>query len=215
MPSPITVSADIHASRDNSRMRLKASYSKPPGGKAFCRSCKSQKPSKHHCRIFTSPWGNEETQKLIDILNSYGVKATFFLVGQWADKYPESVQALADAGMEIGDHSDTHPHMAKLSKKQIIDEVSLCAGKIKAITGQDVKLFRCPYGEYDDEVITTIRDMGIYPIQWDVEPPRTEERPRRRAGRDTLGRMAKNYQLYGRKMSFPGGGRELTFRFAV
>ena len=125
---------------------------------------------------FDAAWGNEDTQKLIDILNSYGVKATFFLVGQWADKYPESVQALADAGMEIGDHSDTHPHMAKLSKKQIIDEVSLCAGKIKAITGQDVKLFRCPYGEYDDEVITTIRDMGIYPIQWDVEPSRTEER---------------------------------------
>lgn len=97
------------------------------------------------------------------------MKATFFLVGQWVDKYPDSVKALAAAGMEIGNHSDTHPHMAKLSEKQIIDEVSLCSGKIEAITGGGVKLFRCPYGEYDDEVITTIRNMGVQPIQWDVD----------------------------------------------
>ena len=118
---------------------------------------------------FDAAWGNEDTQTLIDTLTKYGVRATFFLVGQWADKYPESVKALADAGMEIGNHSDTHPHMAKLSEKQIIDEVSLCSGKIEAITGKPVELFRCPYGEYNDQVITAIRNMGIQPIQWDVD----------------------------------------------
>ena len=118
---------------------------------------------------FDAAWGNEDTQNLIDTLTKYDVRATFFLVGQWADKYPESVKALADAGMEIGNHSDTHPHMAKLSEKQIIDEVSLCSGKIEALTGEPVTLFRCPYGEYDDEVITTIRNMGVQPIQWDVD----------------------------------------------
>ena len=128
-----------------------------------------QRDNKAVSLTFDAAWGNEDTQKLIDILNSYGVKATFFLVGQWVDKYPESVKALAAAGMEIGNHSDTHPHMAKLSEKQIIDEVSLCSGKIEAITGGEVKLFRCPYGEYDDEVITTIRNMGVQPIQWDVD----------------------------------------------
>jgi peptidoglycan/xylan/chitin deacetylase (PgdA/CDA1 family) len=86
------------------------------------------------------------------------------------DKYPESVQALADAGMEIGNHSDDHPHMAKLSAKEIRDEVTLCSQKIEAITGTPVTLFRCPYGEYDDEVISTVNDMGLYPIQWNVEP---------------------------------------------
>ena len=121
------------------------------------------------CPIRTSPWGNEDTQTLIDTLNKYGVKATFFLVGQWVDKYPESVKALADAGMEIGNHSDSHPHMAELSEKQIIDQVSLCSGKIEAITGQTPKVFRCPYGEYNDGVITTLRNMGMYPVQWDVD----------------------------------------------
>lgn len=128
-----------------------------------------QRDNKAVSLTFDAAWGNEDTQTLIDILGKYGVKATFFLVGEWVDKYPESVQALYDAGMEIGNHSDTHPHMAKLSEKQIIDEVSLCSGKIENITGDEVKLFRCPYGEYDDEVVRTVKNMGVYPIQWDVD----------------------------------------------
>ena len=132
-----------------------------------------QRDNKAVSLTFDAAWGNEDTQTLIDILTKYDVRATFFLVGQWADKYPESVKALADADMEIGNHSDTHPHMAKLSEKQIIDEVSLCSGKIEAITGESVTLFRCPYGEYDDEVINTVRNMGVQPIQWDVEHSHT------------------------------------------
>ena len=93
------------------------------------------------------------------------------------DKYPESVKALSDAGMEIGNHSDDHPHMAKLSEKEIIDQLSACNGKIEAITGNEVTLVRCPYGEYDDEVIRTINNMGMYPIQWNVERSHTSERP--------------------------------------
>lgn len=85
------------------------------------------------------------------------------------DKYPESVKALYDAGMEIGNHSDTHAHMASLSAKEIMDEVSICSGKIEAITGEPVTLFRCPYGEYDDEVISSVNGMGIYPVQWNVD----------------------------------------------
>ena len=85
------------------------------------------------------------------------------------DKYPESVKQLYDAGMEIANHSDTHPHMSKLSDKEIMNEVSLCNEKIEAITGEPVKLFRCPYGEYDDNVISTINGMGINVIQWNVD----------------------------------------------
>lgn len=90
-------------------------------------------------------------------------------MGEWVDKYPESVQALWDAGMEIGNHSNDHPHMAELSEKKILDEVSACNEKIAAITGQSPTLFRCPYGEYDNEVITTVNGMGMYSIQWNVD----------------------------------------------
>ena len=118
---------------------------------------------------FDAAWGNEDTQELIDILERYGVKATFFLVGQWVDKYPESVQALYDAGMEIGNHSNEHPHMAKLSQKQIQDEITACNEKIEGVTGECPTLFRCPYGEYNDTVIETVNGMGMTAIQWNVD----------------------------------------------
>ena len=118
---------------------------------------------------FDAAWGNEDTQELIDILNRYGVKATFFLVGQWVDKYPESVQALYDAGMEIGNHSNEHPHMASLSAKQIRDEIAACSEKIENVTGEAPTLFRCPYGEYNDTVIETVDDMDMTAIQWNVD----------------------------------------------
>ena len=125
---------------------------------------------------FDAAWGNEDTQTLIDILNRYDVKATFFLVGQWVDKYPESVKALYDAGFEIGNHSNEHPHMAALTADEIASEISACSGKIEAITGEAPTLFRCPYGEYDDEVISTVNGLGMVPIQWNVEGSHTYER---------------------------------------
>ena len=118
---------------------------------------------------FDAAWGNEDTQTLIDIFDKYNVKVTFFVVGEWVDKYPESVKALHDAGHEVMNHSDAHPHMAKLTAKQIIDEVNRCSDKIEALTGVRPTLIRCPFGEYDDHVISAIRSIGMEPIQWDVE----------------------------------------------
>ncbi len=118
---------------------------------------------------FDAAWGNEDTRVLIDILNRYNVRATFFLVGQWVDRYPESVEALYDAGMEIGNHSNEHPHMAQLTEKQIADEIAACSEKIEAVTGESPTLFRCPYGEYNDAVITTVDGLGMHAIQWNVE----------------------------------------------
>ena len=118
---------------------------------------------------FDAAWGNEDTQMLIDILAKYGVRATFFVVGEWVDKYPESVKALHDAGHEVMHHSDAHPHMAKLTAKQIIDEVDRCSDKIEAVTGVRPTLFRCPYGEYDDNVIGTVNGMGLTTVQWDTD----------------------------------------------
>ena len=60
---------------------------------------------------FDAAWGNEQTEELIQILDQYNVKTTFFVVGEWVDKYPESVKALADAGHEVCNHSDTHPYI--------------------------------------------------------------------------------------------------------
>ena len=118
---------------------------------------------------FDAAWGNEDTQELIDILARYNVKATFFVVGEWVDKYPESVKALHDAWHEVMNHSDDHAHMTQLSKEEIIADVEACNDKIEAVTGVRPTLIRPPYVEYDDNVITAIRSIGMEPIQWDVD----------------------------------------------
>ena len=118
---------------------------------------------------FDAAWGNEDTQQLIDIMAQYKVKATFFVVGDWVDRYPESVKALHDAGHEIMNHSNTHAHLPRLSPQQITDDLNACNDKIQALTGVRPTLIRLPYGDYDDNSIRTIRAMGMEPIQWDVE----------------------------------------------
>lgn len=118
---------------------------------------------------FDAAWGNEDTEKLIEILAEYDVKATFFVVGEWVDKYPESVKALSDAGHEVMNHSNDHAHFSSLSTEQIIENVTACNDKIEAVTGVKPILFRPPYGEYDDHVVAALDSMGMYTIQWDVD----------------------------------------------
>ena len=126
---------------------------------------------------FDAAWGNEDTQQLIDILNKYKINTTFFVVGDWVDRFPESVKALADAGNEVMNHSSTHAHFSTLSRDQIIADITACNEKIEAITGLRPSLFRCPYGEYDDHVIQTVRAMGMEPVQWNIERSHIAETP--------------------------------------
>ena len=105
------------------------------------------------------------------------MKATFFVVGDWVDKYPESVKALHDAGHEVMNHSNTHAHYNSLTAEEIIADVEACNDKIEAVTGVRPTLIRCPYGEYDDHVIAAIRSIGMEPVQWDVERSHTGSSP--------------------------------------
>lgn len=118
---------------------------------------------------FDAAWGNEDTQLLIDILDKYKITATFFVVGDWVDKYPDSVKALFDSGSEVMNHSSNHAHFSKLSEEEIVADVTACNEKIAEITGVTPTLFRCPYGEYDDHVINAVSSMGMTAVQWDVD----------------------------------------------
>ena len=118
---------------------------------------------------FDAAWGNEDTQILIDILDQYGVNTTFFVVGDWVDKYPESVRALAEAGNEVMNHSSSHAHFSALSTDEIAADITACNDKIEAITGVRPTLFRCPYGEYDDHVISAVKSVNMTAVQWDVD----------------------------------------------
>lgn len=122
------------------------------------------------CAIsFDAAWGADNTQKILDVLEQYKVKATFFVVGNWADDYPDTCKAIAEAGHEVMNHSNAHDHFNSLSAEAIVADVQKCNEKIMAVTGVCPTLIRCPYGEYDDHVIAAIRSMGMEPIQWDVD----------------------------------------------
>ena len=118
---------------------------------------------------FDAAWGNEDTQTLIDILNLYGVHSTFFVVGDWAEKYPDSVRSLHEAGHEVMSHSNHHSHFSMMSAAEIAADLREANRKISACTGVEPTLFRCPYGEYDDHVIQTVKSLGMTAIQWSVD----------------------------------------------
>ncbi|MDR1589830.1 MAG: polysaccharide deacetylase family protein [Oscillospiraceae bacterium] len=118
---------------------------------------------------FDAAWGDEDTGRLIEIFEQYGVRVTFFVVGEWAEKYPESARALREAGHEVMNHSDDHAHFTGLSAAEIAANVNACNNKIEAATGERPTLFRAPYGEYNDNVIKTVKSLGMDTIQWNID----------------------------------------------
>ena len=126
---------------------------------------------------FDVAWENSNTGELIKILDEYDAEATFFITGDWCDRYPEDVKMFYDAGHEIQNHSDQHPHVEGINVNDLISDTKECSRKIEMITGESPTLYRAPYGEYDDSLITTVEGMGMKVIQWDVEAIDTDGRP--------------------------------------
>lgn len=118
---------------------------------------------------FDCAWGNSNTDSILAELKEAGAKATFFVTGEFCDNYPDDVKKMYDAGHEIGNHTDTHPHMEGINVNDLIKDVRECSRKIKMITGEEPKTFRAPYGEYSDKVVSTVEGMGLKMIQWSVD----------------------------------------------
>ncbi|MBQ7453407.1 MAG: polysaccharide deacetylase family protein [Clostridia bacterium] len=118
---------------------------------------------------FDAAWGSDKTNQIIEICKANNIEVTFFLVGFWVDANPDKVKAIYDAGFDIGTHSETHPQMSKLSAVQMENELTTSCGKISAITGQKVRFFRPPYGDYNNLLLQTASNLGLQTIQWSVD----------------------------------------------
>ena len=118
---------------------------------------------------FDAAWGADKTRQIMDICDEYNVKATFFLVGFWIDKYPDMVSEISSRGFEIGTHSETHPQMSKLSEAQCREELVSSSKKIFELTGKPVTLFRPPFGDYNNQLLSVAKGLGLYTIQWSVD----------------------------------------------
>ena len=118
---------------------------------------------------FDCAWGTEYTDDILKALKVSDVRATWFMVEFWTEKYEDFVKKISEAGHEIGTHSSTHSYMSKQNAEEIKLELSSSAEAIEKITEKKVELFRPPYGDYDDELIKTASELGYYTIQWDVD----------------------------------------------
>ncbi len=118
---------------------------------------------------FDAAWGADKTREIMAICDSYGVKATFFLVGFWVEEYPEMVKEIHNNGFEIGIHSNTHPDMTKLSKKEMEMELTTNISLIQELTNTTPKLFRPPYGYYNNNLIDVCDKLGLSCIEWSVD----------------------------------------------
>ncbi|MBQ8320470.1 MAG: polysaccharide deacetylase family protein [Clostridia bacterium] len=118
---------------------------------------------------FDCAWGVEYTDKLLETMQKHGVKCTFFAVEFWVEKYPEYAKKIVESGHELGTHSKTHPYMSKLTKTQMKEELNSSMGAIERVTGVRPTLFRPPYGDYNNALIETAAEEGLFTIQWDVD----------------------------------------------
>lgn len=118
---------------------------------------------------FDAAWGNEDTQKILDILSKHNVKVTFFMTGGWVEKYPDDVKAIYEAGHDLGNHSENHKDMPTLSDTQQKEEIMKVHNRVNELTGYEMFLFRPPYGSYNNNLILNAKDCGYYTIQWDVD----------------------------------------------
>jgi polysaccharide deacetylase family sporulation protein PdaB len=118
---------------------------------------------------FDAAWGGDKTEKILDILDEYGVKTTFFMVDIWTRRFPGLVKEIAARGHEIGNHSATHPKMSTLSREKIRRELDIMADNAQAVAGVRPTLFRPPYGDYNNDVVLTARAAGYEVIQWSVD----------------------------------------------
>jgi peptidoglycan/xylan/chitin deacetylase (PgdA/CDA1 family) len=112
---------------------------------------------------------NANTPSLLNALRQNGLRATMFNEGQYAAAYPSQVQAQVSAGMWVGNHSYTHPHLTQQSQAQIDSEISRTQQAIAAAGGGTPRLFRPPYGETNATVRTVEARYGLTEIIWDVD----------------------------------------------
>lgn len=118
---------------------------------------------------FDAAWGDEDLDEILSILDEHNCKATFFVTGDWATRYPDAIEKIYKQGHDLGNHGANHKHMTTLGQNDMIKEIEDCHNIVKAMTGVDMNLFRAPYGDYNENVVLTAALCEYYTIQWDVD----------------------------------------------
>lgn len=116
--------------------------------------------------MFNVYWGTEQVYGILGVLDEYGVKATFFIGGSWADDNVECLREIAARGHEIGSHGYFHKDQDKLSLQGNLDEIRNSVEFISKAAGVSVSLFAPPSGAYNDDTVAAAESLGLKTVMW-------------------------------------------------
>ena len=108
------------------------------------------------------------TPHLLDMLNDYGIPATFFLVGGMAEKYPEIVRRIVEEGHEVGNHTWSHPNLRKISREQAREEIMRTNDLLTSLGARPVHL-RPPYGVFNEHTVSVAESLGLTVVLWSTD----------------------------------------------
>lgn len=117
------------------------------------------------------------TAQYLEVLDKLNVRATFFMIGQSINQYPEIARKVVRFGSEIGSHSWRHIRLDELTAEEIETDLRLAENQMQINLGRQVKLFRPPYGGRDETVLAVAKELGYQVILWDVDPRDWENPP--------------------------------------
>ncbi|MGE5549087.1 MAG: polysaccharide deacetylase family protein [Bacteroidota bacterium] len=119
---------------------------------------------------FDISWGTETLPRVLPILAAHKVRATFFLSGPWAKRYPELVRMIMAGGHEIASHGTDHVNLSQYSDYEIRKNIGDAHRELSRLTGNKVAyFFRPPNGDYDDLVVVTARSENYETVIWAVD----------------------------------------------
>ena len=118
---------------------------------------------------FNAAWDDSTTDAVLSTLERYRVKATFFFVGTFAERYPETVVKIHNAGHEVGNHSMTHRDPTAADSETLLREIDACSETLQSLTGVRPALYRAPSGAWNAETVETAAACGMTAIQWSAD----------------------------------------------
>ena len=122
---------------------------------------------------FDINWAEKDNlESILNILDKYNVKGTFFIMGGWVNYSEDNINKLIEInkrGNEIGNHSYMHPGFTKITFEKMKEELKKTDDIIEKYTGKKPELFRFPSGEYNKDCFEKVRGLGYTCIQWDTD----------------------------------------------
>ena len=163
-----------------------------PGSQIFGRTLVAPRRPNELALTFDDGPNPAWTPRLLDILARHEVHATFFLVGRFAQAETSLVQRIAEAGHSIGNHSWSHPNLARTPANRVIEELRRTSDVLVQIVGRPVHYFRPPYGARRPFVLRTARDLGMTPVTWNAMTNDWVEPSADRIARQLMARIEAN-----------------------